>query len=83
MSEMLKTADYPYDAGDLQTLIENNGSGNPLYIGKARPSITSSETGWQIRKLTYDGSDNVLSVKFANGKNGYSFIWDDRATYTY
>jgi len=61
---------------------------NLTYIGLARPGSSTSATVWQIRQLTYDGSNNLLSITWpqdSNGKasNDYEFIWNNYASYTY
>lgn len=61
---------------------------NLIYKGFARPGTLTSAPFWQIAKLAYDGSNNVLSIKWPLNSEGassnfYEFIWDDRATYTY
>lgn len=52
------------------------------YVGQASPGTTASEAKWSIKKLTYSGS-HVTDIQWANGDNGFKFIWDDRASYTY
>ena len=74
---------YPYDASDLQTQIEYNGDNLPLYIGRARPQISTNKPEWQIKKMTYDGNGNLLTVRFAGGNNEYNYSWDERTSYTY
>ena len=41
-----------------------DGNNNMIYKGFARPGTTTTETGWQIAYLTYDGNDNVLSIQW-------------------
>ncbi|WP_169829529.1 hypothetical protein [Desulfatibacillum aliphaticivorans] len=74
---------YPYSTGDLTTKIEYDGNGNPLYVGLAAPGSSPSSACWQIKKFTYDGSQNVTDVEFAEGSNAYDRVWDNRASYTY
>lgn len=59
-----------------------------IYKGFARPGADESIRVWQIAKLAYDASHNVLSIKFpvntrGAASNNYEFAWADRATYTY
>lgn len=61
---------------------------NLIYKGLAKPGSSTALAVWQIAKLTYDGSDNLLSITWPQNANGvasstYDFIWDDRATFTY
>jgi len=60
---------------------------NLIYAGSARPGVPTSVAKWQIKKLTYSGS-NVISVTWPANASGvassnFEFVWDDRATYTY
>lgn len=61
---------------------------NLIYKAFARPGASTGSAVWQISKLTYDGSNNLLTITWpedANGKasNDYEFTWTARATYTY
>lgn len=44
------------------------------------PSYTNI---WQIKFVTYDGSNNPTSITLANGTGAFSNIWASRATYAY
>lgn len=64
------------------------GGPNLIYKGFARPGALTSNDVWQIAKLTYDGNNNVLTIKWPQNSFGvastdYEFEWDDRAIYTY
>ena len=66
------------------TLIDYDGGTNPIYVGKAAPgTATSALTGWSIKKITWDGSDNPTAVKWASGTVGFDKEWDERASYVY
>lgn len=74
--------------GDVAQLMDYVGGTNLIYLGKAIPGSATSDDVWQIRKLAYDGSNNVTSVKWptnpsGSASNDYTFEWDDRASYTY
>ncbi len=71
---------------------------NLIYKGFARPGADEGLPVWQIAFITYDGSNNVLSIKWplrkrtisdptsantAAPSNDYEFIWTSRASYTY
>lgn len=65
------------------TEIENDVAGNPIFMGRALlGSLTSSQV-WQIRQLTFDGANNLLRIRFANGSLEFNCKWDDRATLSY
>lgn len=70
------------NAAPQQLMMENNGSGDPIYIGLAGPGTPTSEPGWQIRKFVYVGG-NVTSITYADGKDSFTKVWDSRASYAY
>lgn len=53
------------------------------YVGWAKPGSATSDPKWRITRFTYDANDNVTSQDWAEGSNDHSYVWDDRATYTY
>ncbi len=79
----------PTSYGDVAFLGDYGGSGtNLIYKGLARPGSSAANPVWQISKLTYDATDNLLSVQWPQNTNGaasndYQFVWNSRATYTY
>lgn len=58
-------------------------TGNPIYIGLADIKSAKSASVWQIRKLTYDGANNLTDIQWANGVAAFDQKWDDRATLSY
>lgn len=50
---------------------------NPVYVGYGASGLATTDDGWLINQLTYDGSDRVTLVQSAIG------TWDDRASLTY
>lgn len=58
------------------------GAGLPEYIGLASPGTATSASSWQIRKLTYTGT-NVTQVDFADGNLDFDNVWDDRTGLSY
>ncbi len=74
--------------GEVSILCENDATGNPLYIGKAKSGTLSSQAKWQISKQTYDASDGLLTKKWPQNSDGaastdFEFVWDNHGTYTY
>jgi len=65
------------------TMKATYSGGNPVYIGYAAPGTATSDTEWQIRKVTVDGDGNVTDVQFADGTNEFDKEWDERAGYSY
>jgi len=68
---------------DFTVKIENDGNGNPVYVGKAPKGAATSAAVWQVRKLSYDVNQSVTDVQFAGGSNAFDKIYDNRATFTY
>jgi len=61
---------------------------NLIYKGSARAGAEEGSLSWQIAKLEYDASNNLLSVKWPQNTHGnvstqYIFSWTARAAYTY
>lgn len=61
---------------------------NLIYRGLARTGVSESALKWSIALLTYDGDNNLLSIKWPENSKGhatsdYIFSWTDRASYTY
>lgn len=56
-------------------------SGTVTYFGFAAPSTATSAAGWRILKQTVSGS--ITSILYAGGSLEYSFVWDNRASYSY
>lgn len=71
------------NASNLSLKIDYNGGTNPIYLGIAAPGTTTSDANWQIRKLTFDGNNNITSIQYANGSSEFDQIYDDRASLSY
>lgn len=56
---------------------------NLEYICKALPGSQSYDPVWQISKLTYDLSGNIVDLRYANSSSNFSMVADDRALYQY
>ena len=64
------------------------GGANLIYVAFARPGSQDGEPVWQISRLTYSASANVIAIQYpvnaaGSVSNEYEFIWNDRLTYTY
>lgn len=67
---------------------ENDGDGNPIYVGRAKIGILDGELKWQIRFIEYDGNQAITSITWpqnseGNASSDFEFEWDERANYTY
>lgn len=80
--------EYITSNGEVSIACQNDGSGNPIYIGKAKAGTATSEAKWQISFQAYDGNSSLTRKTWPEDLNSkasaeYEFIWDDRLTYTY
>ena len=67
--------------------LQNDGDGNPVFVGRAKVGTAVSESKWQIQQITYAGGF-VTSITWPENALGsasseYEFVWNDRAGYTY
>lgn len=64
-----------------------DGSGNAIYIGRAKPGTSESDTKWQISFNSYSGTSLTSRTwpqnSFGNPSSEYEFSWSSRAGYTY
>jgi len=61
--------------------IENDGSGNPLYLAYNKiANAPTSATTWFIKKLTYTGG-YVTRIQLPDDGADFNYSWDARATY--
>lgn len=64
----------------LEQRIENNGDGNPEFVGYNRePNAATSAETWFIVKYTYAGTSPTRYQLPDDGAQ-FKYAWDDRAT---
>ena len=73
---------------EVEIRAQNDASGNPLYIGRAKAGTADDETGWQISFHAWDANNSLTSRTWPQNSEGspsteYEFTWDDRAGYVY
>jgi len=73
---------------EMEIRCQNDASGNPVYIGRARVGTAESEASWQISFHTWDANSSLLSKEWPLNADSaascdYEFVWDDRAGYVY
>ena len=65
-----------------KVVIENNASGQPIYVGKSKdPAALTSDPVWELTHVIYDGSGYLINVNLPLNGQGFKYIWDNRATY--
>ena len=60
-----------------------NGAGQIEYQCLSQPGKLTSASTWQIRKFTYDSSNRISGINWANGTDGFTLVCDSAATYDY
>lgn len=73
---------------EVAVLAQNDGNGNPVYLGRAKVGVQSNELKWQLRYIVYDANQGITSITWPENAEGkassdYEFSYDLRATYTY
>jgi len=58
-------------------------TGNPIYMGLAKPGSDELSPVWAIKSFEYDTNGNLIAIKWANGNTNFDKVWNDRTTYTY
>lgn len=55
------------------------------YIGETHPKNQHkiASAVWRITKITYDGSNRIISILWADRSEEFAFIWNQHATYNY
>lgn len=64
----------------LTQAISYDGNGNTEYVGYALPGTSKAAPLWLIKRLTYDGSQRVTDIQFANGVIQFDMVWNDRTS---
>lgn len=70
-------------SSNLALQMDYAGGSNPVYLGQATPGTATSTALWQIRKLTFDGNNNITKIEYANGSPSFNQVYDDRAGLSY
>ena len=66
----------------LETRMENDANGNPIYIGYAKKdNAPTNEAVWYIVKITYDVNESPTYQQLPNQGTAFKYVWDSRSTY--
>lgn len=57
--------------------------GKLIYSGEAEAGSSKASSVWAIKKLIYDGTDQLVDVVWANGNTQKTNIWNNRVSLTY
>lgn len=66
----------------LDQRVDYDGGDNPVYMGFAQPGSKDSDAVWQIYKMKWT-NNQMTHLRWANGDDEFTRVWDNRATYTY
>jgi hypothetical protein len=72
-----------FDGGTWQEAValQFDGSNSPiLYLGTADAGTPTSEALWAIQRID---TTSGVSITWANGRNTFVNVWDDRTTLNY
>jgi hypothetical protein len=58
-------------------------NGNVIYFAFAAPGSNTTDSVWQIKKLVYSGTGNLLQVLWANGASSFKNAWSGRLGLAY
>lgn len=64
-------------------LIDDVSTTSMTYIGKANIGSATSAAGWQIQRMDESGTPTTTVIKWANGNDGFSNVWNNRTSLTY
>lgn len=67
----------------LTTQIDYQGGTAAIYVGYALPGTSTSNSGWAIQFITYDGNGNTLSTTWSPLYAVFGDIWANRAALSY
>ena len=70
-----------YSGNIKDTTLREEVSDTLTFIGRARPGTSQALPAWQIMRFNVVGT--LTSIEFANGSAEYSFVWNDRASFSY
>lgn len=68
---------------DYAMRISYDGNGRQEYVGFAFPNTKTSDEGWTIYKMKYDGDGRMITRSYADGRAELGKIWDKKSDYDY
>jgi hypothetical protein len=54
-----------------------------IYKGWSNPGKLTTEPAWRIQKITFVGTDEDVTIRWADGDGEFNNIWDNRLGLTY
>lgn len=67
----------------LTTQIDYQGGTAAIYVGYALPGTLTTNQGWSIQFITYDGNGNTLSTQWSPLYASFGDTWSLRVGLTY
>lgn len=79
---MLETSDHNIQSILIEPYVfVDEVSSTEYYIGTSKSFSSQNSANWRIKRIWQVGS--VWKMGYANGDQGFGFVWDDRFTYIY
>lgn len=63
------------------SVLVDSADASNIFVGIAQSGTATSDAFWQIKKIVISGTD--VAIKYPNGATTYTFVWNNRGTYTY
>lgn len=65
----------------------NDTNANPVFLGRAKVGVATSEQKWQIRKIEYDSNQGITRITWPQNDSGlasadFEFVWSGESTLT-
>lgn len=79
----INTGYFNYSQGNYIVRIDYDVNSNANYQGWAPAGTATSDNKWRIVQNTYDVSNRFSGSGFPNGSPSFSFVWDNRASYSF
>lgn len=78
ISHPVGTYNYP-----LTTIIDYNGTSQPVYVGYAVPGSSQNLPQWSIQYITYNGSGATLTTQWSANYASFGDVWNNRVSLAY
>ncbi len=67
----------------LSQKLDYDVDGKLIYAGEAVPGSSAASAVWAIKKLIYDGDDQLVETLWAGGNSERINVWNNRASLSY
>lgn len=71
--------EFIVEDSEVSLVVINDANANPIFLGRAKAGVATSEDKWQIRKITYDTNEGVTRIQWPESSSiastDYEFVW--------